>query len=111
MFFLSSQQFYNSFIIQLNIEELYHLGLSKHAKNLSKRYSGGNKRRLNIAMALIGNPELVLLDEPTAGVDPEARRSLWNVLQSCQASGQAIILTSHRYFYKNNLLPSTVYTW
>ncbi|KOC60391.1 ABC transporter A family member 6 [Habropoda laboriosa] len=61
----------------------------------SGTYSGGNKRRLNIAMALIGNPTLVLLDEPTTGVDPAARRSLWNVLQSCQAMGQAIILTSH----------------
>lgn len=63
----------------------------------SGTYSGGNKRRLNIAMALIGNPTLVLLDEPTTGVDPAARRSLWNTLQSCQAAGQAIILTSHRY--------------
>ncbi|KAK2576776.1 hypothetical protein KPH14_005420 [Odynerus spinipes] len=61
----------------------------------SGTYSGGNKRRLNIAMALIGNPSLVLLDEPTTGVDPAARRSLWTVLQSCQAAGQAIILTSH----------------
>lgn len=63
----------------------------------SGTYSGGNKRRLNIAMALIGNPTLVLLDEPTTGVDPAARRSLWNTLQACQAAGQAIILTSHRY--------------
>lgn len=67
-------------------------------KQPSGTYSGGNKRRLNIAMALIGNPTLVLLDEPTTGVDPAARRSLWNTLQSCQAAGQAIILTSHRYF-------------
>ncbi|XP_048510198.1 ATP-binding cassette sub-family A member 7-like [Athalia rosae] len=71
------------------------LGLNKFANKPSGSYSGGNKRRLNIAMALIGNPELVLLDEPTAGVDPAARRSLWGVLQSCQASGQAFILTSH----------------
>ncbi|KAF7399046.1 hypothetical protein HZH66_006943 [Vespula vulgaris] len=61
----------------------------------SETYSGGNKRRLNIAIALIGNPALVLLDEPTTGVDPAARRSLWSVLQSCQAGGQAFILTSH----------------
>ncbi|XP_011251490.2 retinal-specific ATP-binding cassette transporter [Camponotus floridanus] len=61
----------------------------------SGTYSGGNKRRLNIAIALIGSPTLVLLDEPTTGVDPAARRSLWNTLQSCQAAGQAIILTSH----------------
>ncbi|XP_048510196.1 phospholipid-transporting ATPase ABCA3-like isoform X2 [Athalia rosae] len=71
------------------------LNLSKHAKNPSVTYSGGNKRRLNIAIALIASPQMVLLDEPTTGVDPAARRSVWSVLQSCQASGQAIILTSH----------------
>ncbi|XP_011879850.1 PREDICTED: retinal-specific ATP-binding cassette transporter-like [Vollenhovia emeryi] len=71
------------------------LNLTACMKQPSGTYSGGNKRRLNIAMALIGNPTLVLLDEPTTGVDPAARRSLWNTLQSCQAAGQAIILTSH----------------
>ena len=68
------------------------------ASQPSGTYSGGNKRRLNIAIALIGNPKLVLLDEPTTGVDPAARRSLWNTIQSCQTAGQAIILTSHRYY-------------
>ncbi|XP_008203603.1 phospholipid-transporting ATPase ABCA1 isoform X2 [Nasonia vitripennis] len=71
------------------------LNLNICASQPSGTYSGGNKRRLNIAMALIGNPSLVLLDEPTTGVDPAARRSLWNVIQSCQTTGQAIILTSH----------------
>ncbi|XP_053973007.1 retinal-specific phospholipid-transporting ATPase ABCA4-like isoform X1 [Hylaeus volcanicus] len=71
------------------------LNLNACMSQPSGTYSGGNKRRLNIAMALIGNPTLVLLDEPTTGVDPAARRSLWNILQSCQAMGQAIILTSH----------------
>ncbi|XP_011141339.1 ATP-binding cassette sub-family A member 1 [Harpegnathos saltator] len=71
------------------------LNLTACMSQPSSTYSGGNKRRLNIAMALIGNPTLVLLDEPTTGVDPAARRSLWNTLQSCQAAGQAIILTSH----------------
>ncbi|XP_012253261.2 phospholipid-transporting ATPase ABCA1-like isoform X1 [Athalia rosae] len=78
--------------VQLWIDKLR---LNKHAANASGSYSGGNKRRLNIAMALIADPQMVLLDEPTTGVDPGARRSLWRVLQSCQASGQAIILTSH----------------
>ncbi|XP_031838095.1 ATP-binding cassette sub-family A member 17 isoform X1 [Nomia melanderi] len=71
------------------------LNLNACMSQPSSTYSGGNKRRLNIAMSLIGNPTLVLLDEPTTGVDPAARRSLWNILQSCQAMGQAIILTSH----------------
>ncbi|CAB0039717.1 unnamed protein product, partial [Trichogramma brassicae] len=71
------------------------LNLNACAKQPSGTYSGGNKRRLNIAIALIGLPSLVLLDEPTTGVDPGARRSLWNVIQSCQATGQAVVLTSH----------------
>lgn len=60
------------------------------------KYSGGTKRKLSTAMALIGGPPLVFLDEPTAGVDPVSRRKLWNILTHCQHKGQAIILTSHR---------------
>ncbi|KAF7992262.1 hypothetical protein HCN44_001587 [Aphidius gifuensis] len=71
------------------------LNLTACASQPSATYSGGNRRRLNIAMALIGNPALVLMDEPTTGVDPAARRSLWNTLKACQEFGQSIILTSH----------------
>ncbi|XP_051153055.1 phospholipid-transporting ATPase ABCA1-like [Leptopilina boulardi] len=71
------------------------LKLNLCANQQSGNYSGGNKRRLNIAIALIGNPNLVLLDEPTTGVDPAARRSLWRVIKTCQLAGQSIILTSH----------------
>ncbi|XP_011496889.1 PREDICTED: ATP-binding cassette sub-family A member 1-like [Ceratosolen solmsi marchali] len=71
------------------------LNLNVCASQPSGTYSGGNKRRLNIAMALIGSPNLILLDEPTTGVDPAARRSLWNVIDFCKTTGQAIILTSH----------------
>ncbi|XP_012054736.1 PREDICTED: ATP-binding cassette sub-family A member 1 [Atta cephalotes] len=82
--------------IELEVNKwINRLNLTACMKQPSGTYSGGNKRRLNIAIALIGNPTLVLLDEPTTGVDPAARRSLWNTLQSCQAAGQAIILTSH----------------
>ncbi|XP_015178503.1 PREDICTED: ATP-binding cassette sub-family A member 1-like [Polistes dominula] len=77
----------NKWIVRLNLKAC--------AVQPSGTYSGGNKRRLNIAMALIGSPTLVLLDEPTTGVDPAARRSLWTVIQSCQAVGQSFILTSH----------------
>lgn len=73
--------------------------LTASANQPSGTYSGGNKRRLNIAIALIGIPNLVLLDEPTTGVDPGARHSLWNVIQSCQMTGQAVVLTSHRYVH------------
>lgn len=58
--------------------------------------SGGNKRKLSTAIALIGDPPFILLDEPTTGMDPAARRQLWNVLSQVRASGRTLILTSHR---------------
>lgn len=61
--------------------------------------SGGNKRKLSTAMALIGDPPFILLDEPTSGMDPGARRQLWNVLSQVRASGRTLILTSHRYVF------------
>ncbi|XP_058807215.1 retinal-specific phospholipid-transporting ATPase ABCA4-like [Phymastichus coffea] len=70
------------------------LNLTACASQPSATYSGGNKRRLNIAIALIGSPDLILMDEPTTGIDPGARRSLWNVIKSCQTAGQAVVLTS-----------------
>ena len=60
-------------------------------------YSGGNKRKLNTALALIGDSPIIFLDEPTSGVDPVARRNLWGVLTNVQKSGQSVVLTSHRY--------------
>ena len=59
--------------------------------------SGGNKRKLSTAIALIGDPPVVLLDEPSTGMDPGARRLLWDALSSVRTSGRSIILTSHRY--------------
>lgn len=77
---------------------LHNLGLqgggSDYADRLCGTYSGGNKRKLSTAMALIGEPPIVLLDEPTSGVDPISRRNLWNVLGKIQK--QSIVLTSHR---------------
>ncbi|XP_065191428.1 phospholipid-transporting ATPase ABCA3-like [Sycon ciliatum] len=58
-------------------------------------YSGGNKRKLSVAVALVGNPPILFLDEPTAGMDPGARRFLWDVLTDVLASGRSIVLTSH----------------
>lgn len=60
-------------------------------------YSGGNKRKLSTALALIGNPPVIYLDEPTAGIDPVAKRHLWSVITKLRAQGTTIILTSHRY--------------
>lgn len=59
--------------------------------------SGGNKRKLSTAISLIGDPPFIFLDEPTTGMDPGARRQLWNVLSQVRKSGRTLILTSHRY--------------
>nr|XP_008522837.1 PREDICTED: retinal-specific ATP-binding cassette transporter [Equus przewalskii] len=71
------------------------LGLSLYADRLVGTYSGGNKRKLSTAIALIGCPPLVLLDEPTTGMDPQARRMLWNTIVSIIREGRAVVLTSH----------------
>ncbi|CAC5380658.1 ABCA3 [Mytilus coruscus] len=69
--------------------------LQKHADKLVKAYSGGNKRKLSTAIALVGNPPIVFLDEPTTGMDPVARRHLWDVLSNIRDSGRTLVLTSH----------------
>ena len=59
--------------------------------------SGGNKRKLSTAIALMGSPHIVFLDEPTTGMDPVARRFLWDTLTQVRAQGCTLVLTSHRY--------------
>ncbi|XP_075792680.1 retinal-specific phospholipid-transporting ATPase ABCA4 [Pelodiscus sinensis] len=71
------------------------LGLQMYADQLAGTYSGGNKRKLSTAIALIGCPPLVLLDEPTTGMDPQSRRFLWNSIVSVLRDGRAVVLTSH----------------
>ncbi|XP_055935809.1 phospholipid-transporting ATPase ABCA1-like [Argiope bruennichi] len=70
--------------------------LIKHADKQTQFYSGGNKRKLSVAIALIGSPPLILLDEPTAGVDPVSRRKIWSILsQARNNTGAAVLLTTH----------------
>ncbi|XP_013411172.1 ATP-binding cassette sub-family A member 3 isoform X2 [Lingula anatina] len=69
--------------------------LEEHADKLVKDYSGGNKRKLSTAVALVGNPPVIFLDEPSSGMDPVARRHLWNTLAKVRASGRTLVLTSH----------------
>lgn len=71
------------------------LGLHQLARTPYRRLSGGQQQAVNLAGALIGRPELVFLDEPTAGMDPHARRSTWELLEELRASGVSIILTTH----------------
>ncbi|XP_039533365.1 retinal-specific phospholipid-transporting ATPase ABCA4-like isoform X2 [Pimephales promelas] len=73
------------------------LGLSEYAGNCAGTYSGGNKRKLSTAIAMIGCPPLVLLDEPTTGMDPHSRRFLWTAILSIIRDGRAVVLTSHRF--------------
>jgi len=70
------------------------LGLEKYADQVTSTYSGGNKRKLNFAVAYINSPRLCMLDEPSAGVDPAARRRMWQVMQQ-QRKGRATVLTTH----------------
>ena len=60
-----------------------------------RRLSGGQKQRLSLAMAVVGRPELVFLDEPTAGLDPQARHATWDVVGKLRADGVTVVLTTH----------------
>ncbi|XP_020485420.1 retinal-specific phospholipid-transporting ATPase ABCA4-like [Labrus bergylta] len=71
------------------------LGLTEYAGRCAVTYSGGNRRKLSTAIAMIGCPALVLLDEPTTGMDPHSRRFLWNAIMSVIQDGRAVVLTSH----------------
>ena len=76
-------------------EYLRHLDLWDKRRMMSRNLSGGMKRRLMIARALVHRPRLLILDEPTAGVDIEIRRSMWSYLREINAAGTTIILTTH----------------
>src|SRR5215203_470427 len=71
------------------------LGLADAARTPYKRLSGGQKQRLSLAMAVVARPELVFLDEPTAGLDPQARHATWAVVEQLRADGVTVLLTTH----------------
>jgi ABC-2 type transport system ATP-binding protein len=70
-------------------------GLEEKEHELARRLSGGQQRRLDFALALVGDPELMFLDEPTTGFDPGARRNAWETIRSLKALGKTIVLTTH----------------
>jgi ABC-2 type transport system ATP-binding protein len=79
-----------------DVEEVLALaGLQEKADVRSRKLSGGQLRRLDFALALVGDPELIFLDEPTTGFDPEARRAAWQTIRSLRELGKTILLTTH----------------
>src|SRR5713101_9893202 len=77
-----------------NIDELLErLGLTAAARTRCRRLSGGQKRRLALALALIGKPTLLFLDEPTAGMDPQARLATWEIIRDVKQRGSTVLLT------------------
>jgi ABC-2 type transport system ATP-binding protein len=77
------------------METLELVGLGAESERLCKSLSGGQRRRLDVAIALIGNPELLFLDEPTTGFDPSARRAAWDTIAGLRSLGKTIFLTTH----------------
>lgn len=77
------------------IEAIHHVGLEEISDTWTVKMSGGQRQRLEIACALVGRPELLFLDEPTTGLDPAARRQLWDVIRGLRAEGRTVVLTTH----------------
>ncbi|MFJ9395230.1 ABC transporter ATP-binding protein [Streptomyces californicus] len=71
------------------------LGLGDCGRTSYRRLSGGQQQRLSLAMAVVGRPELLFLDEPTAGLDPQARRATWELVRELRADGVSVVLTTH----------------
>jgi ABC-2 type transport system ATP-binding protein len=79
-----------------DVDEVVDLaGLREKADAYARTLSGGQLRRLDFALALVGDPELIFLDEPTTGFDPAARRAAWDVIRSLQDLGKTVLLTTH----------------
>ncbi len=84
------------------------LGLGSCGRTPYRRLSGGQQQRLGLAMAVVGRPELVFVDEPTAGMDPQARRATWDLLEQMRSDGVTIVLTTH-YMDEAERLADTVH--
>ncbi len=77
------------------MELLETVNLKEKAKAKVKELSGGQKQRFSVATTLINNPRVIFLDEPTTGLDPQARRSLWELIKNIRAKGTTVIITTH----------------
>ncbi|KAF7257138.1 hypothetical protein EG68_05796 [Paragonimus skrjabini miyazakii] len=95
-------------ILNVEVDQLlYDLGLSHYANVRVDTYSGGKRRKLSVAVALVGGTPLVCLDEPTSGVDPVSRRRIWHLLRRCRRQGRTLVLSSHRCGVIHYHLPIT----
>ena len=86
-------QFYSRRISSQKLLE--RVGLSDKANAIPKKLSGGQRQRFTVAASLVNDPEVVILDEPTTGLDPQARRNLWELIRQFHADGRTVVLTTH----------------
>ncbi len=87
------RSFYRTARPTAELIDMLELGERRNAR--TKDLSGGQRQRLAVALALVNDPELVFLDEPTTGLDPAARRSLWDLIRGLKAAGRSVLLTTH----------------
>jgi len=102
------EQFTNFYESPRSISDLLEMtGLEEEKDKRVKKLSGGQKRRLDVAIGLCGNPDLLFLDEPTTGFDPSARRTFWDMIKNLKADGTTVVLTTH-YMEEAEYLADTV---
>ena len=102
------EQFTNFYESPRSISELLEMtGLREDKDKRVKKLSGGQKRRLDVAIGLCGNPDLLFLDEPTTGFDPSARRAFWDMIKNLKTDGTTVVLTTH-YMEEAEYLADTV---
>ena len=102
------EQFTNFYESPRSISELLEMtGLREDKDKRVKKLSGGQKRRLDVAIGLCGNPDLLFLDEPTTGFDPSARRAFWDMIKNLKTDGTTVLLTTH-YMEEAEYLADTV---
>jgi ABC-2 type transport system ATP-binding protein len=77
------------------MELLEEVQLTDKAKSQAKELSGGQRQRLSIAIGLVNDPRILFLDEPTTGLDPQARRNLWDLIEQIKAKGKTVVITTH----------------
>jgi len=102
------EQFTNFYKTPRKISDLLEMtGLTEEKDKRVKKLSGGQKRRLDVAIGLCGNPDLLFLDEPTTGFDPSARRTFWDMIKKLKTDGTTVVLTTH-YMEEAEYLADTV---